>query len=79
MVGINNRDLRTLEVNLETTKRLLIAHNPGRKVIVSESGIESPEDIRLLRRYGAQAFLVGTSLMRANSIRKKVEELVEAL
>ena len=79
MIGINNRDLRTLEVNLETTKRLLTGHDAEKKVIVSESGIESSEDIRLLRRYGAQAYLVGTAIMRANSIRKKVEELVEAL
>lgn len=79
MVGINNRDLRTLEVDLETTKHLLTAHDPEGKVIVSESGIDSPEDIRLLRRYGAQAFLVGTAIMRANNIRNKVEELVEAL
>ena len=79
MVGINNRDLKTLKVDLETTKRLLTPYDAERKVIVSESGIHRPEDIHMLRRYGAQAFLVGTIVMRADSIRKKVKELVEAL
>jgi len=79
MVGINNRDLKTLEVSLETTKRLLTPHDAAREVIVSESGIDGPEDIRILRRYGAQAFLLGTIVMRADSIKMKVKELVEAL
>jgi indole-3-glycerol phosphate synthase len=79
MIGINNRDLKTLEVDLETTKRLLSPHDAERKVIVSESGIDRPEDIRMLRKYGAQAFLVGTTVMKADSIKMKIKELVEAL
>jgi indole-3-glycerol phosphate synthase len=79
MMGINNRDLKTLEVDLETTKRLLSPHDAERKVIVSESGINRPEDIRMLRKYGAQAFLVGTTVMKADSIKMKIKELVEAL
>jgi indole-3-glycerol phosphate synthase len=79
MVGINNRDLKTLDVDLEVTKRILTKHRVVRKVIVSESGIDRPEDIRFLRQYGAQAFLVGTAVMKAADIKGKVRELVEAL
>ena len=80
MIGINNRDLKTLKVDLRITKILLEKHrNLEGMVIVSESGIRSPEDIRFLRRCGAQAFLVGTAIMKAGNIKDKVKELVEAL
>ncbi len=79
MIGINNRDLKTLEVDLEITKRILTKHRVERKVIVSESGIDGPEDIRFLRQYGVQAFLVGTAVVKAADIKVKVRELVEAL
>jgi indole-3-glycerol phosphate synthase len=48
-------------------------------VIVSESGINGPEDVRYLRRCGARAFLVGTSIMKADDVKEKVKTLVEAL
>jgi indole-3-glycerol phosphate synthase len=76
LVGINNRDLRTLMVNLEVTKRILTKHHPKGKVVVSESGINTPEDIRFLRECGAHAFLVGTSIMESKNIRDKVIQLV---
>ncbi|HDJ05149.1 MAG TPA: indole-3-glycerol-phosphate synthase [Candidatus Bathyarchaeota archaeon] len=80
MIGINNRDLKTLKVDLKVTSLLLEKYHDFRgKVIVSESGINSPEDIRFLRRCGARAFLVGTSIMKASNVREKVKELVEAL
>ncbi|MEM3587082.1 MAG: indole-3-glycerol-phosphate synthase [Candidatus Jordarchaeaceae archaeon] len=79
LVGINNRDLKTLTVNLEVTKSILARHRPRGKVAVSESGISTPEDIRYLRECGAQAFLVGTSIMKSNNIREKVAQLVESL
>jgi len=80
MIGINNRDLKTLKVDLKVTKLLLEKYrNFGEKVIVSESGISSPRDIRFLHRCGAQAFLAGTSIMKSTNIREKVKELVEAL
>ncbi len=78
MLGVNNRDLRTLKVDLNVTKRILSQHNVDR-VVVSESGIESPEDVRFLRACGAKAFLVGTSIMKASDVRMKVRSLVEAL
>ena len=76
MIGVNNRDLKTLEVDLEMVRRVLTEHDAGGKVIVSESGITNPEDIRLLRGFGVHAFLIGTAIMRAGSIKKKVKELV---
>jgi indole-3-glycerol phosphate synthase len=62
LVGINNRDLRTLEVSLQTCLRLAPLVAPGR-VVVAESGIHGPEDVRLLASSGIRAFLVGEHLM----------------
>lgn len=64
MIGVNNRDLHTFQVRLETSFRLAERIPPG-VVKVSESGIESPEDVARLRAAGFQAFLVGEYLMRA--------------
>lgn len=63
LVGVNNRDLRTFEVDLATTERLA-AGVPEGVVLVAESGIFTPDDIGRLERAGARAFLVGESLMR---------------
>lgn len=80
LIGINNRDLKTLEVDLEVTKFLMKKFPVIEgKVIVSESGIKGSEDICLLREYGAQAFLVGTAIMKASDVKGKVKELVMAL
>ena len=79
MIGINNRDLTTLKVDLEVTRRLLATCQAKGKVTVSESGVKNPEDIRLLRSWGAQGFLVGTSIMKAHNVKAKVAELVNAL
>ncbi|GAF92707.1 unnamed protein product, partial [marine sediment metagenome] len=79
IVGINNRDLRTLKVNINITRRILRKVDPKRKVVVSESGIMVPQDIRLLHSSGAQAFLVGSAIMAVDDIEGKVRELVTAL
>jgi len=79
LVGINNRDLKTLEVDLETTRRILARNNAKEKLIVSESGIQTPAEIRFLHECGANAFLVGSSIMKAENIEEKVRELVSAL
>ncbi len=75
IIGINNRSLRTFEVDLSTTLRLkrLI---PSNKIVVSESGIRSREEVRLLAGEGIAAVLVGESLLRSEDIGKKVRELV---
>ena len=77
-IGINNRDLRTLKVNLNVTRDILSNRGTKGKIIVSESGIESASDVLLLREYGAQAFLIGSAIMKADNVEEKVNELVKA-
>jgi indole-3-glycerol phosphate synthase len=64
MVGINNRDLRSFAVSLDTTLGML-ERIPGDRLVVTESGILGPEDVALMRRHGVHAFLVGEAFMRA--------------
>jgi indole-3-glycerol phosphate synthase len=78
LVGINNRDLRTLEIDIGVTKRILEKVDSQGKVVVSESGVMAPADIRFLRGCGAQAFLIGSAIMMASNIEKKVKEFVTA-
>ena len=65
LVGINNRDLRTFEVKLETTLSLMERVPPG-KLLVPESGILAPADVQRMREAGVHAFLVGEAFMRAD-------------
>jgi indole-3-glycerol phosphate synthase len=78
LYGINNRDLSTFEVDLVTTERVLREKLPLGGPVVSESGIESADDVRRLKAAGAEAFLIGTSIMRASNIEEKVREFVNA-
>ncbi len=64
LVGINNRDLATLDVDLETTRRLAQCV-PPEVVLVSESGVRTPDDVKRLRALGVRAVLVGTALSKA--------------
>jgi indole-3-glycerol phosphate synthase len=77
LVGINNRDLGTLHVDVNETKRILSKCDSKGKVVVSESGINTPEDVRLLRAAGAKAFLVGSAVMLSADVEAKVRELVQ--
>lgn len=77
LIGINNRDLRTFEVRLETTERLLPMAPPG-VLVVSESGIDKPEHIKRLEALGVRAFLIGEALMRAKEPGAKLRELLSA-
>jgi indole-3-glycerol phosphate synthase len=63
LLGINNRNLRTFEVTLETTLQLL-ARIPAHKIVVTESGIFSAEDVALMRQNNVHTFLVGEAFMR---------------
>ncbi|GFE66856.1 indole-3-glycerol phosphate synthase TrpC [Litoreibacter roseus] len=63
LLGINNRDLNTFEVSLDTTRKLA-RRAPEDRLIVSESGLFEPSDLSDLAQYGARAFLIGESLMR---------------
>ncbi len=74
LIGVNNRDLRTFEVRLQTTLDLLAKIPPDRTVI-SESGIRTPADVALLREHGVNAFLVGEAFMRAPDPGAKLAEL----
>lgn len=67
IIGINNRNLKTFEVTLETTARLA-GMIPEGKVIVSESGIRDNTDMKTVRSYGADAVLIGETLMRSGNI-----------
>jgi indole-3-glycerol phosphate synthase len=64
LVGINNRNLRTFDTSLQTTLDLL-ARIPDDRIVVTESGIHSVEDVRLMRDHNVNAFLVGEAFMRA--------------
>jgi indole-3-glycerol phosphate synthase len=76
VIGINNRDLKTFKTDLNTTVRL-VPYVPKDRVLVSESGINTFEDIQFLRQHGVDAFLVGEALMREDNmnIGKKLKEL----
>jgi indole-3-glycerol phosphate synthase len=78
IVGINNRDLHTFVTDIAVTERLLEGYH-GRALVVSESGIDTADDIRRLDRAGARAFLVGESLLRDGDPRRKLEALSGAL
>lgn len=67
IIGINNRNLKTFEVTLETTAKLA-GMIPEGKVIVSESGIRDNTDMKTVRSYGANAVLIGETLMRSGNI-----------
>jgi len=78
LIGINNRDLRTLTVDLKTTRDILEKVPTDGRVVVSESGVETPEEALFLKRCGADALLVGSALMRAVDVRRAVNRLVSA-
>lgn len=65
LLGINNRNLHTFEVTLDTTLSLL-AQIPDDRIVVTESGILQPADVALMREQGVNAFLVGEAFMRAD-------------
>ena len=78
LYGINNRDLSTFKLDLATTERIMALNRHIDRPVMSESGIEHPRDVVRLRNAGANAFLVGTSIMSASDIQSKVRELVNA-
>jgi len=79
LIGINNRNLSTLKVDLDTTIRILSEIPKSNNVVISESGIRDPKDIIKLKSAGADAFLIGTSLMeKSKEMGQKIRELVES-
>ncbi len=75
IIGINNRDLTTFKVTIETSLNL-IHYIPEETIVVSESGIDSKSDLSKLYAAGFDAFLIGEALMRANNIGNKLSELL---
>ncbi len=78
LIGINNRSLKTLEVDLGVTERILEGHDLEDKVIISESGIKTPQDLLRMKETGARAFLIGSALMQTEDIREAVRRFVQA-
>ena len=77
MIGVNNRNLKDLSIDIQTTLRLL-PKIPSSVKVVSESGIKDAETVSLLRAKGVSAALVGESILRSKDIREKVQLLVAA-
>ncbi len=75
LIGINNRNLKTFETSLDTTRRLskLV---PGDRTIVCESGLNTPADLADIARYGARCFLIGESLMRQDDVEAATQALL---
>ncbi|NIP62947.1 MAG: indole-3-glycerol-phosphate synthase [Nitrosopumilaceae archaeon] len=78
IIGINNRNLDTLDINLQVTKELLSGFTDSR-AIISESGIENPEHINFLKECGANGFLIGSRIMKENKVKETVHRLVNAI
>jgi len=75
IIGINNRDLTTFTIDINTTRRLLPLIPQG-KIVVSESGIRSRSDVAKLKGWGVNAVLVGEALVTAGDVVTKVRELI---
>jgi len=78
LYGINNRNLSSFQVDLDTTARILADAKPVSAPVVSESGIETVADIKRLKTAGAQAFLIGTCIMKSSNVEQKVRELANS-
>jgi indole-3-glycerol phosphate synthase len=77
IIGINNRDLDTFHVDLATTLALA-GHIPSGRIVVSESGIQTAEDVARVKGWGVHAVLVGTSIMKSPDPADQVRTLVSA-
>jgi indole-3-glycerol phosphate synthase len=75
LIGVNNRNLQTLKVDINTTRKLRPLVPPGR-IVVSESGLKGREDIEKLRAWGVDAVLIGEALVTASDIPAKIKELL---
>lgn len=76
LLGVNNRDLNTLEVDLRTTLRLK-RKIPSEVSVISESGIRNAQDVMLLKEAGVDGILVGEILMRTPDPAAKIRELLD--
>ncbi len=74
IIGINNRNLKTMKIDLSNTLRLK-KYIPADRIVVAESGIRSRDDVMTLNEAGIDAMLIGTSLMQSEDIAAKIDEL----
>ena len=77
IIGVNNRNLQTFQVSLETSARL-IAEAPKERIMVSESGLRNAQSLRRLHELGFDGFLIGETLMRASDPEKALRDLIHA-
>ena len=75
LIGINNRNLHSFETSLDTTRNLA-KHVPADRIIISESGLSGPAELRELALYGVRSFLIGESLMRHDDVATATRELL---
>ena len=75
LVGINNRDLRTFTVDLTTTEKLKNMVKDSDVVLISESGIETRNDVKEIAKSGAKSILIGETLMRADDVSQTIKSL----
>ena len=78
LLGINNRNLKTLETNIETTRQLAPRVADTGRLIVSESGLYTSEDLTAMYESGARCFLIGESLMRQNDVEAATRNLIKS-
>ncbi|MFW2586800.1 indole-3-glycerol phosphate synthase TrpC [Sagittula sp. SSi028] len=76
LIGVNNRNLKTFETTLETT-RTLSKNIPADRLLISESGLTDATDLAEMAKYNARAFLIGESLMRQENVQKATETLLK--
>ncbi len=77
LIGVNNRNLKTLQIDLRTTERLA-QRLPKDRVLVAESGLKTPADLARMAKAGAQRFLIGESLMRQADVEAATRALLRA-
>ena len=78
ILGVNNRNLKTFEVNLDTVAKLR-PYAPENAVFVSESGIRNHADMQMVRQLGADAVLIGETLMRSGNVTETLHQLREGI
>ncbi len=78
LIGINNRNLQTLDIDIGTTKELM-EYIPRSVPVISESGIETVEEVRQVRSWGVKGILVGTSILQSPDPLAKIQELKDSL
>jgi indole-3-glycerol phosphate synthase len=75
IIGVNNRNLKTLEVDMNNCLRMM-KQIPAGKIIVAESGLKTKDDIKRVQEAGAHAVLIGETFMRAQNIGEKIKEVM---